>query len=120
MWHPTPLLKHPENRKNLPATLLNLQPLSLMEHARNILVESTSRYMTDPMHVAGADNLKHLLYIYLRRCKKDIAKEPPAEFRDCIRVGQSRIGDNLAHQAEPVGMNSAGCNPDKHVSDLHL
>ncbi len=76
--------------------------------------------MADAVDVAVADDIQDLADIDLRRGQQDLAQPAAAEFRHFLFQGQAGIGDDLADQAEAVGMHAAGRDADQHVPGLHL
>ena len=111
-------LEEMEYRQDLPAAFPDLDTLALVEYTRDILVKSASGYMGHPVHIAVADDIKHLLHIYPGRGKGHIPEDLSIKFRIGGIEIKRIVGKYLADQAEPVGMDTRRGNPDQHITDL--
>ena len=115
-----PLFEHLEHREDLPGTFVDLETLAVLQHARNILVETAAGDVADSVHIALADHFQHLLHIDLRRGEENLAEFLVAEFGNRIVIGKAGVGDDLADQAEAVGVHAAGGDAYQDVSYFHF
>ena len=120
VWHAAPLFKHPEDRKYLPAAFLDLDALTLVKDARDVLVEAAAGDVCDTVNVAVADNVQDLLHIYPGRGEQCLAESPASEFLHLEVQRETRVGNYLAHEAESVGMHASGSYAHKDISGLDL
>ena len=75
------LLEETENRQDFPASLLYVDALTLLEDARDILVEAASGDVGDTVHIAVADHVENLPYIDAGRGQCHLAERLVSKLR---------------------------------------
>lgn len=77
---------------------------------RNVLVETAARDVADAVHVAVADHFEHLLHVNLRRREQHLAEQLVRQLGIGFAQVQAVVRNDLAHEAEAVGMHAARGN----------
>ena len=116
MGHLAVLFEEAEHGQNLPRPFVDLKPLPLVEDAGNIFVETAARDVADAVHVAVANHLQHLLHIDFRRREQHLAELFVRQFGIGLAQVQAVVRDDLAHEAEAVGVHAARRNAHQHVA----
>ena len=120
MRHLAVLFQEAEHRKDLPRTLLDLQPLSFVQDARDVLVETAARDVADAVNVALPDHLEDLLHVDLRRREQHFAQQFVRQLGIAAVQVEIVVVQNLAHEAEPVRVDAARRNAHQHIARADL
>ena len=120
MGHLAVLFQEVEHGQYLPRTLLDFEALAVVQDAGDVFVETAARDVADAVYVAVANHFQHLLHVDFGRRQQHFTQQFIRQFGIGLAQIQAVVRNDLAHEAETVGMHTARRDTHQYVARLDL